>query len=88
MATAHHFTRYAHQTDSLAINALRRDYRLEQLRREGPKRASATPLRLGMFAGAHRITITDFGAHSQRWIDLFKQGYRDTSRCHLSIVKA
>jgi hypothetical protein len=34
----------------------------------------ATPLRLGRFARDQRRTITDFGAHSERWIRTFKEG--------------
>jgi hypothetical protein len=43
-------------------------------RQRGIELRRATPYRLGSFATITKITITDFGAHSKRWVDLFHRG--------------
>jgi hypothetical protein len=48
----------------------------------------ATPVRLGLFARAHGVTITDYGTHSKRWIRLFVNGRRPRQTKRLIAAQA
>lgn len=59
-----------HPTDSRELAALRARYQRDY-------DATATPYRLGRYAAMHGIPVSDYGAHSRRWIDLFDLGRRE-----------
>ena len=56
------------RTDSRELDELRFRFRCAH------PRLQATPERLGMFAGARGITVTDMGRHSRRWITRYRVG--------------
>jgi hypothetical protein len=58
----------AGECDSTELAYLRAKYR--RLHCKSP----CTPLRLGAFACIEGAVVTDFGAHSARWIRLFNEG--------------
>ena len=57
---------YYLQADSLSLAQLRINFRIDH------PGVQATPQRLGRYAKDHGITITDFGAHSVRWVRCFR----------------
>ena len=70
-----------HPTDSDQIDKLRLAYK-----RTRPMGSNATAFRLGKYAGEHGIAITDFGAHSTRWISQFIAGF-DFARERAAIIQ-
>lgn len=61
-------TYYTHKIDSLQINRLRFAFRGRVPRRQ------ATAGRLGEYAVEVDARVTDYGAHSDRWIVAFNEG--------------
>jgi hypothetical protein len=59
--------------DSVQLQRLRFSFRYV---RDG----NATPARLGTYAAEKRLTITDFGAHSAKWVSVFSKAYRQALR--------
>jgi hypothetical protein len=68
--------------DSAELTSLRQRY---SVHRPFGATARATAYRLGRLAGMLGIPIDDFGAHSERWIGLFKTGFHDELRLQKTI---
>jgi hypothetical protein len=77
LATGNTWTSGTCRSDSDEIRILR-----EQLQASSHRFASEYkgPLRLGIYAAETGQIVSDFGRHSQRWINLFKAGEEAVKR--------